>query len=329
MLRSLSLLPLSALPPLLVLLPLASLLAPPLAAQVSAPPPPFAAGAPVPELFAGELADLGPQYLLLPAPRAGELELWGDAEYSGTSNVMLEETQPQASSVLSLQSGVNWRSTPHAWGAGRVTWQAGARAQTYRYGFLANANTPINFIEIDRNNFDLAGAHLSAQWQHARWLAGTALRGALLHNRHSGREFYREAALEAHLLRLWTPTPRLRLAAGADAAWRRTRTATFGLLPAGWNDRVELALVAAAEWDCGEAWRLAPALRVQGAHYTQRERERDDVVASARLALVRPLGPHTEMRLSLSHDRRESSEPLVTDYAKWDAALGAAFAFRF
>jgi hypothetical protein len=215
------------------------------------------------------------------------------------------------------------------WRNGRLIWEVGARAQAYRYGFLANANHPVNFIEIDRNNFDLGGAHTSVSWQRGGWLVAGGLRGAALRSRSTGRQFYREADVDGQLLRQWTLRPDTVLAAGVDGARRWTHTDSFGLLPGSWNDRGEIAFVATLERRLGRQWRLQPSVRVQGTHYTHADRSRNDRHLFARMTLLRALGAHAEARLSFGHEQRESSDPTINDYKKWDLALGGSLRWQF
>ncbi len=294
----------------------------------SAPAPATATNA-VPELFAGELADVGPQFLLQAKPVPRRFEVWTDWEYTGTDNVLLEPTHPTESTLLAAQAGLNWRAKESAWRGGRLLWDVGVRAQAYRYGFLANPNYPVNFIEIDRNNFDLGGVRTALAWHRGDWLVAGALNEAALRSRRTGRQFYRETVADWQVFRQWTLRPRTLLAAGLDGAWRWTRTNSFGLLPDSWNDRAELAVVMTLEQRLGTAWRLQPSLRLQGTHYTHADRSRNDRHIFARVTLARPLGAHTEARLSLGHEQRESSDLTVNDYKKWDLALGGTVRWQF
>lgn len=283
----------------------------------------------VAELFAGEVDDVGPQYLLQAKPPVRRLEAWVDWELTGMDNVTLAPTHPTASTLLAAQAGLNWRVKEFEWRGGRLTWEVGTRAQAYRYGLLANANHPVNFIEIDRNNFDLGAAHSTITWQRDGWLAAGGLRGAALRSRSTGRQFYREVDLDWQLLRQWTLRQDTLLAAGLDGARRWTHTNSFGLLPGSWNDRAELALVTTFEQRLGAVWRLQPSVRLQGTHYTHADRGRNDRHIFARLTLLRALGAHSEARLSLGHEQRESSDPTINDYKKWDLALGGSLRWQF
>jgi hypothetical protein len=283
----------------------------------------------VPELFAGEFDDVGPQYLLLANARPQPLELWSDFEITGTSNATLVETDPTRSTITSAQLGGTWHFAPRPRWGGQLAFEAGFRGQTFRYGLLKNPQQQINFLEIDRNNFDLIGAHLAATWRRDAWLASASLRGASFRNRASDRVFYQEGSLEWQVFRQWRIGAQTTLTAGAEGALRWSHTDSYGLLVPGLNNRVEQALLAVFDRPLGATWHVQPALRLQGAHYTHRDRQRDDVHASARLSVLRPLGRSGELRVGLGYDQRESSEAESLDFHKWDLTLGGRMQWRF
>jgi hypothetical protein len=310
----------------------------------------------VPELFAGEVEDVGPQFLLLvaapsaaplrlnptvenavaaSAPMAASarpqpLELWSELEITRTSNATLVETNPTSSTITSAQAGGTWHFAGRPRWGGQLAFETGFRLQTYRYGLLADPNRKINFLEIDRNNFDLVGAHVGAMWRRDGWLAMTSLRGASLKNRGNDRVFYQEGAFEWQAYRFWRLGARGSLAAGAEGALRWSHTDSFGLLAPGWNNRIEQGLVAFVDQGLGAGakWRVQPALRIQGSHYTYRDRHRDDVHASGRLSLARLIG-RGELRLGIGYDRRNSSEAAIADFSKWDLNLAGRMQWRF
>jgi hypothetical protein len=281
----------------------------------------------VPELFADEYQDVGPQYLLTGA-RARPLELWSDFEVTRTSNATLVESDPTASTLTSAQVGGTWHfpSRPR-WG-GQLAGETGFRLQTYRYGLFSDPKRVINFLEVDRNNFDLIGAHAGVSWRREGWLASAALRGASLRNRGNDRVFYQEAAFDWQVHRSWKVGARGTLMAGLDGAVRSTQTDSFGLLARGWNNRLEQGLMAVFDQPMLGRWRVQPALRVQGSHYTSRGRDREDLHTSGRLAVVRGIGP-AEVRISLGYDRRESTEPAIADFRKWDLGAAGGIRWRF
>ena len=277
----------------------------------------------VPELFAGELDDVGPQYLLLEKPRVRALDLWTDLEMTGTSNATLVETHPTFSTITSAQAGVTWQSARQSRWGGQLGWEAGVKGQAYRYGYITGVKQKVNFLEIDRNDFDLIGAHLRADWRREHWLAAVTLRGSTLRSKATNRIFYEEAALEWQLYHQWPLAARRILAAGFEGAARLSRTDSFGLLPEGWNDRVESGLFALFDQPLGSRWHLQPALRVFASRYTNTGRQRSDWHESARLTLGYALTKQAELRLSGGYDHRESSEALIADFSKWDLGLAA------
>jgi hypothetical protein len=279
-------------------------------------------------LVATTAAQAAKPVALAQAVRPQPLELWTEFELTSTSNPTIVEQHPTSSTITSVQAGATWHFSPQPRWGGQLAFETGFRGQTYRYGLLSDPNRKINFLEIDRNDFDLVGAHVGASWRREGWLGMASLRGASLKNRANSRVFYQEGAGEWQVYRSWRLGAQSSFTAGAEGALRWSHTDSFGLLAPGWNNRVEQALVAVIDHGLGAKWRLQPALRVQGSHYTYRDRARDDVHASGRLSLVRPFGPG-ELRLGVSYDRRNSSEAVIADFEKWDLSLAGRLQWRF
>ena len=79
----------------------------------------------------------------------------------------------------------------------------------------------------------------------------------------------------------------------------------------------------------GSHWRLQPALRGLVSHYTGADRDRTDTQVAARLALHHSIGRHLELRLSAGYDRRDSSDPLIPDFRKWDGGIAIGGQWQF
>lgn len=283
----------------------------------------------IPELFTGELEDVGPQYLLLPAAQRQPWELWTDVEITGTSNATLVNSNPKFSTITSVQAGVTWHAAPTPRWGGQLDWEAGLRGQTYRYGYLTGVKEKINFVEVDRNNFDLVGAHVRAAWSRGDWTVAASLRGTTMRNRAAGHTFYEELALEWQAFRNWQLTPTRAAAIGLEGAGRVTNTDSYGIFPDGWNDRAELGWFAVLDQALGRGWHVQPAVRLMATRYTRSGRSRTDWQGSARAALIHPLGRRAELRLSAGYDQRESTESDISDYHKWDLALAGSASWRF
>lgn len=284
----------------------------------------------VEELYRGEIDDTGPQYLLQPAAgRPARFTVWTRADASWTDNATFTETNPGGTTVSSFQFGGDARCLERTVAEGRLRLTVGAHGQIFRYGLASDDDQVIDFLQVDRNNFDLAGAHARATWQRGPWLAASALQGTLLHNRSAGRTFYRELAWDAALYRQWNVAGKATVLVGADLARRWTRTDTYGLLPTGWNDRAEAGLSAAWQQPIrgNLAWRATT--RAQATRYTHRDRARHDITGTLGAELIYTWRERCDLRLFVSHERRDSSEPGIPDYARWEAGAGAGLRWEF
>ncbi len=282
-----------------------------------------------PELFAGEMEDVGPQYLLLEKPRVRALEAWADLELTATSNATLVESDPTSSTITSAQAGVTWHGATREWRGGQLGWEVGAKVQSYRYGFITGPNQQVNFLEIDRNDFDLIGIHLRGDWRRGGWFAAGAFRGMSLRSRATDHVFYEELDLEWQVFRTWSPTARRTFALGIEGAGRVSRTDSFGLLPEGWNDRVEQGIVVVFDQAMGLRWHLQPAIRVLATRYTHSGRHRTDWHENGRVTLSYSLARNFDLRLAVGYDQRDSSERWIADFRKWDLGLAANAHWRF
>lgn len=309
------------------LLALAAVLAPAVRAAAPAERPSAAA---VEELYRGELDDTGPQYLLLPAAgRPARFTLWSRVDASWTDNATFTETNPGATTVASFQLGgdARWLERPVADGKLRAT--IGGHGQVFRYGLASDDDQVIDFLQVDRNNFDLLGAHVRATWQRGPWLAASSLQGTLLHNRSAGRTFYRELAWDAALYRQWSVAGTATFLVGADLTRRWSVTDTYGLLPRSWNDRAEAGLTAVWQQPVRGKLSWRATARAQATGYTHADRSRRDVTGSLGLELSYAWRERCDFRVFVSHERRDSTEPGIADYARWEAGAGAGVRWEF
>jgi hypothetical protein len=291
---------------------------------------PAAATATVEELYAGETADTGPQYLLLPGvPREKRWVLWSRADFSWTDNATFVDKNPSSTNITSWQAGLDAKVLTRDLAGGRLTVAAGGRGQIFRYGLLGENTKIIDFQQVERNNFDLLGAGLRETWQRGAWLATSGQQGALMRNRRAGRTFYRELAWDVGLYRQWRWESGAQLLVGGEVVRHWTWTDTYGLLPSSWNDRLEGSLSAA--WSQPVLDRLVwrTTVRVLHAGYNHAGRHRTDENEVAGTELLWKLHERWELRLFLAYDRRDSNEPGVSDYRRWEAGSGAGLNWEF
>ncbi len=284
----------------------------------------------VEELYAGELDDTGPQYLLVTKEAAAtRFVAWTHADVNVTDNATFTETNPKSSTVASFQAGLDGRLTERSLAGGKLAVDASVRGQFYRYGLVGGANKVIDFTQVDRNNFDLFGTHLRAAWTRGPWLVDSALQGSLLRNRSAGRTFYRDLAWSAGLYRQWKTGQSSTLVLGGDVSRRWSWTDSYGLLPSSWNDRLETSLVAV--WSMplrtGLVWRNTA--RAHFAEYTHSDRHRSDITGTLGSEIDWRLGKGVELRFFVAHERRNSTEAAIPDYTRWDLGSGAGLRWSF
>lgn len=284
----------------------------------------------VEEIYRGELDDTGPQYLLQPAAaRAARFTLWSRVDASWTDNTTFTETNPGQTTVSSFQLGGDVHCLDRAFAEGRLRLSAGAHGQVFRYGLAGGDDRVIDFLQVDRNNFDLLGAHTRATWQRGPWLAASSLQGTLLHNRSAHRTFYRELAWDAAVYRQWSLARQSILLLGVDLTRRWSVTDTYGLLPRSWNDRAEAGLTAAWQQPVRGKLSWRATARALATGYTHADRSRRDVTGSLGAELIYAWRERCELRVFVSHERRDSTEPGIADYARWEAGAGAGMRWEF
>jgi hypothetical protein len=281
-------------------------------------------------LYAGEWDDIGPQYLLVPkAPRAARFAAWAQADLSSSDNATFSEVSPRSSTLTSLQAGLEARLMGSTLAGGKLTIDGGLRGQLFRYGLLDDASKVIDFLQVDRNNFDLVGSHARAVWQRGSWLAESTLQGSLMRNRRASRTFYRDLGWSISLYHQWKLAGRSTLSLGMELGRRWTWTDSYGLLPSSWNDRLEASL--AAIWTRplrpGLSWRITA--RAHHALYTRSDRHRSDITGTLGTELGWTLRENLELRFYVAHERRDSTELAMPDYSRWDAGSGAGLRWSF
>ncbi len=293
-------------------------------------PGPLTPSQAVEELYRGELSDVGPQFLLVPAEAKLSRYLgWTKVDFTATDNANFTEENPRSTNIVSWQGGIDRRLHTGSFAGGNLAIDAGVRAQIYRYGLLGDEDKVIDYIQVDRNNFDLAGPHLRALWQRGPWLADGGVQGAWLHNRSSGRTFYREVAALAALYRQWKTASGSIFLVGGEINQRWSWTDTYGLLPSSWNDRTEGSV--SGQWikRVGRALVWRTNLRVHAADYSRAERQRRDVTGTLGTELNWAINDRLDVRLFISHEERDSTESGIPDYSRWEIGSGGGLHWAF
>lgn len=284
----------------------------------------------VPELFAGEVDDIGPQFLVKEAAvRPKRFALWSRADISGTDNATYSADDPRSSSVTSVQAGVDanlWKRE-----SGKANWRidAGVRGQIYRYGILGDSDKIIDFLEVNSNNFDLLSAQVRASWQRGPWLAEAVSAQTWMKSQSTEKTFYRDFSQTVALYRQWQLPKGMALVGGASLGKRWSSTYSYGLLPDSWNDRNEATLIALLHVPIGRSLTWRTMVRAYYANYAHRDRDRDDLTGAFGTELSWRIVKGVAVHVYGGHESRASSEIGMPDYHRWELGTGCALRWDF
>jgi hypothetical protein len=280
----------------------------------------FADGQEAPQLYPGESADVGPQYLMLSKPRRRWLEASTDVQFYYTSNVFLSEKGAVDTGVLLMTAQAAFAPEPFAVGGGELALKAGYREQMYLYGLDDTAN------QLNNLDFDVATVFASARYGFGQnWTAYLELdyNRYLSHEEH-WTEFYTEVAPT------WVLERKFELGANQifSASYAGTAHWTYTDAPSNINDRIDSILALSWSWQFFPRWILQPSYRIQHTYYWQNS-DRNDFFHTLGLSVAWLVNDWASVRTFATWEARVSNDPDVSDYQKTDAGLGLSVALRF
>jgi len=283
----------------------------------------------VPELFEGEMEDLGPQYLLLRKPKWKHWDFYTDLQWYYTSNATLAENQGKSSDVTAWTAQLVFRPGKlENFAGGEAIPRFGGRLQTFRYGQVRGDDEVIRGVVIDFSDFNARTLFAEMQWRRGAWAATGGFRFSDLQSRSTDTSFYRENMLYWSASRTVELEPTRLLQFAYDGTYRVTKVDPFANRPSNWNDRTEHALMAMATLVYYERLILQPSVRTQWTEYIRTPRDRTDFVHSASMNVSYYFTPQISARVFMSGDMRESTEDNA-DYANYNMGLGTTFTLRF
>ncbi len=280
-----------------------------------------------PELYPGESADVGPQLILLetrvrPAERRTWWEAAADVQSFYTSNVFLTEKGNTDTGVLitTALAGI----APPAWEVpgGQLAVRAGYRHQRWMYGLDDTSNQLNNF------DFDVSTAYLGARYVfREHWVASLGLDyNRLLSHEDDWREFYTELVPSWGLERSVPLGEKTALSLGYVGAAHFTRTDPNPTSHA--SDRLDSILSASLAHELLPRLIVQPFYRFQHTHYWE-SGARNDRFHTLGLTVAYALTDWASVRFFTSWELRDSGDPTVTDYEKFDTGGGVSMALRF
>jgi hypothetical protein len=288
--------------------------------------PSYSAGQVAPELYPGESEDVGPQLLVLEKAPKVQKPIWFevalDTQYFYTSNMFLTEKGNLDTGILITTLQAALAPPPIPLSTGQLTLRSGYRQQRYMYGLDKTSNNLNNF------DFDVGTAYGLVQYSYSQLWSGffELDYSRYLSHEENWTEFYTE----------WVPTwglerqiplgekHLLSVAYTGANHW----TYTDPLPTTNVNDRLDSILSLTWSWHLSPSVLLQPYYRVQYTHYWQNA-IRNDYFHTLGAALVWQLKPWAALRAFTSWESRDSNDPLIQDYQKFDSGVGLTLALRF
>ena len=277
-----------------------------------------------PELYPGEMDDVGPQFLLAPTHGAAShkwFEVFTDAQLYYTSNALLTEkgNADTGLAVSTIQAAINL--PPFQLGSGQVSVKAGYRHQWWLYS-LNDSGTGLN-------DFDFAVSTLFVQARHTlseQWTAGLGLDyNRLLSRENEWAEFYTELVPSWYLERNFTFGEKAALTAGLYGSYHWTHTDDP---VAHINDRLDTSFGITYSYELAPSLVAQPYYRIQWSHYTANS-DRNDMYHTLGFGLSYAISEKAIVRTFIGYENRNSTDTLIADYGKWDSGAGLTLNVQF
>ena len=280
----------------------------------------------VPNLYEGEQADVGPQYVVVPKQKPQWIELSLDSQLMYTSNVFLTEkgTVDSTLAVHTLLAGI--APTPWDVPGGKLQVRAGYRHQFFQYGLLTSHPELVNNID-----FDVSTVYTQARYQFlANWVATVGVDyNRLLSPDQDRGEFYVEVLPNWALERAIQINQDSLLTLGYSGNYHFTRADQE---PKDINNRTDHTLSLIYSYKLWDKLVLQPYYRLMYTRYEENQLQtgpRQEWLNSAGLSLTYYFTEWASIRTFINYDKRTSDDPTVQDYHKWDTGGGVSVYLRF
>ena len=280
----------------------------------------------VPELFPGEIEDVGPQFLVARPEAAQPAHRWFDGfidtQFFHTSNALLSEKGNQDTGVMVITAQAAFNLPPMEVAGGILSPRVGYRHQWWLYS-LDNTSNQLN-------NFDFALGSLFIGFRHSwdeKWVATASLDyNRYLSADNDWDEFYTELAPNWTLERNIPFGETAQLTIGYYGAYHFTYTdpqPTSNI-----NDRLDSAIGFTYTQELMPKLFIQPYYRLQWSHYTENS-DRNDMYNNLGVSLVYMFNEWASIRGFVNYENRNSTDDTVTDYHKWDSGGGVTFTAQF
>lgn len=283
-----------------------------------------------PELFQGELKDVGPQSILKVKQKRTLFEVAFDSQFFYTSNQNLAE-DAAGTSLFVNTAQIAYAPMPIQTGRGAVAPRIGARHQWFNYGL---GDSPASKGDID---FDLQAVFGEVKWAFRQdWTAEAGVEWSRLLNHVPSYTTYRQFYSE------WVP----RIGVTRNVSFGETKSLTFAWqmnyhvtdspdalasvppAPRNTNDRLDNSFLAAYTHVLGPKLSVQPYYRLLATRYGS-QAARFDWLHSFGLSAYVTLHQNVSLRGFLSYEIKDSDAPIVPDYQKFDLGGGLNLNVRF
>src|SRR5688572_8771592 len=202
---------------------------------------PLEPGDTAPELYPGEVSDVGPQSILKYKPRKTYFEAMADAQYFYTDNMFLNEDDKQSADVLVGTAQLALAPTPYDLGGGKLAPRVGYRHQWYMFGLAKDEQVRVFDFQrlavrdVDLNEFDFNAQTIftDGRWTQGNWAFEAGFDYTRLMDSDDYNQFYQEYVPRWGLQRLFQLHEKGTLSLGYAGDYRFADT---DLPPSGFNE---------------------------------------------------------------------------------------------
>jgi len=290
-----------------------------------------------PELYPGEVSDVGPQSIIKYKPRKSYVEAMVDGQYFYTDNMFLDEEDRQETDVFVGTAQIALAPTAYDLGPGKLAPRLGYRHQWYMYGLLNDDTVQVfdfetltlREMELRKFDFNAQTIFTDARWTMGHWAFDLGFDYTRLMESDDYDQFYYEYVPRWGAQRIFPLYETGALSVGYAGDYRFAET---DLPPPGFNSdfnsRTDHSLnVAFTQSLCRHAV-LQPYYRFKYTKFTEGD-ERDDYLHSFGVAVHCFFTQQVGLRAFAGYDMLETSNPNIPDYRRLDAGGGLNLTFRF
>ena len=290
-----------------------------------------------PEIYPGEVTDVGPQSIIRYKPRKTLFEAMADAQYFYTDNMFLDENDERESDVLVGTAQLALAPTPYDLAGGKLAPRIGYRHQWYMYGLAKDEQVRVFDFEslsvrdVDLNEFDFNAQTFftDGRWTYGNWMFEAGFDYTRLMDSDDYDQFYQEYVPRWGAQRLFTLHERGTLSLGYAGDYRFTDT---DRPPAGFNEdfnsRTDHNLFVAYAHSLCKYAVAQPFYRFKYTRFTEGD-ERNDYLHSFGLAVHCFFTQQIALRAFAGYDILEASNDSIPDYKRFDGGAGLNLTFRF